>query len=177
MYVTGGQYKGRRVIIPDCAKPTLSKTRQAVFNILYSLENSFEGKIFLDLFSGSGLISLEALSRGFKTFSVDSNISAIKTIKKNLEETVGGSVIKSDVMSFISNSNIKPDVVYLDPPWDNDYGKILKAVYEKYKSAVIFVEYDKKRAPELGMIYAEIKAPFKEKVYGRCVLGVLAPKH
>ena len=63
MYVTGGQYKGRKVLIPESAKPTLSKVRESTFNILGSYFIKNEGLIFLDLYSGSGIMSLEAISR------------------------------------------------------------------------------------------------------------------
>ena len=64
MNITGGIYKGRKIIAPDenITRPTLSKTRESVFNVLYSLID-FEEKVFLDMFAGSGIMGLEALSR------------------------------------------------------------------------------------------------------------------
>ena len=68
MIITGGKYKGRKVLAPDekVTRPTLSKVRQGVFNVLFSEIGDFEGKSFLDLFGGSGIMGLEALSRGFE---------------------------------------------------------------------------------------------------------------
>ena len=67
MIITGGTYKGRKIIAPDenYTRPTLSKVRQGVFNTLFSLIGDFEGKSFLDLFGGSGIMGIEAISRGF----------------------------------------------------------------------------------------------------------------
>ena len=60
MIITGGKYKGRKVQAPDekITRPTLSKVRQGVFNTLFSLIGDFEGKSFLDLFGGSGIMGL-----------------------------------------------------------------------------------------------------------------------
>ena len=68
MIITGGKLKGRKIAAPDekITRPTLSKVRQGVFNVLFSERGSFEGKSFLDLFGGSGIMGLEALSRGFQ---------------------------------------------------------------------------------------------------------------
>lgn len=174
MHVTGGQYKGHKIIIPDCAKPTLSKTRESVFNILYSIFENFEGKIFLDLFSGSGIMSLEALSRGFITISVDKNKKAILTVKENIKIAKNGyEVILSDSLKFIEKTSVSPDVIYIDPPWDVDYRVILHSVLKKFKTSIVVVEYDKKRADEFAQIYAQTITPFKEKVYGRCKLDFI----
>lgn len=174
MHVTGGQYKGVKVIIPSCAKPTLSKTRESVFNVLFSILGDFNNKIFLDLFSGSGIMSLEALSRGFKTVSIDKNFSAIKTIKENLKIAKEGfEVIKGDSVKVIEKLDIKPDVIYIDPPWEINYEEAILKVYEKFKDAIIVIEYDKKRMQEFSRIYGKISAPFREKVYGRCKLDFI----
>ena len=67
MIITAGIYKGRKIESPDekITRPTLSKVRMGVFNTLYSIIGNFEGKTFLDVFGGSGIMGLEALSRGF----------------------------------------------------------------------------------------------------------------
>ena len=62
MYLTGGQFKGSKIEIPKSAKPTLSKVRESVFNMLVSYANY--GDKFLDMFAGSAIMGLEALSRG-----------------------------------------------------------------------------------------------------------------
>ena len=80
-----------------------------------------------------------------------------------------------DALSYVEKTTIKPDVVYIDPPWDTDYKKIIEKCVEKFKSSVIIIEYDKKRAREFEQIYAQITMPFKEKVYGRCKLDFIKP--
>ena len=88
MQITGGIYKGRKVIAPDenITRPTLSKVRMGVFNTLFSLIGDFEGKSFLDLFGGSGIMGLEALSRGFERVKVfEKNPKVAQILKKNYE--------------------------------------------------------------------------------------------
>ena len=174
MHVTGGQYKGHKIIIPDCAKPTLSKTREGVFNVLFSILEEFDNKLFLDLFSGSGIMSLEALSRGFSTISIDKNKKAVSLIKKNLNISKENyQIYCADALSFIEKTDIKPDVIYIDPPWDMDYKKVILKVIQRFKKSIIIIEYDKKRAQEFTQFYAQNTPPFKEKVYGRCKLDFI----
>ncbi len=174
MHVTGGQFKGHKIIIPDCAKPTLSKTRESVFNVLYSYFGDFKNLIFLDLFSGSGVMSLEALSRGFNTISLDIDKKAYNLIKNNLKIAKDGyKIYCSDCIKFIKTNKIKADVIYIDPPWNFDYKKIVDEVIKNVEYKMIVIEYDKKRAQEMHEIYAQTVAPFKEKVYGRCKIDFI----
>ena len=80
MNLTGGQFKGIKIDIPNNARPTLSKVRQSIFNMLNQFE--FENKSFLDMFSGSGLMSLEAISRGYNVLSIEINPKNVEIIKK-----------------------------------------------------------------------------------------------
>ncbi len=65
MRITGGRFRGRRLPVPKIpdVRPTPSRARQAMFNII----GGIEGMAILDLFSGSGLMALEAISRGAAT--------------------------------------------------------------------------------------------------------------
>lgn len=174
MYVTGGRYKGQKLIIPSCAKPTLSKTRESVFNVLNSYFIDTEKLIFLDLYAGSGIMSLEAVSRGYTPISVDNNKLAIKAIKENFKNVKEDyEIILSDACRYIETTKIKPDIVYIDPPWEDNYEKTMTKTFEKFKNALIIIEYDKKRAQQLSEIYRKTIAPFKEKVYGRCKLDFI----
>ena len=88
MNITGGKYNGRKVAAPDenITRPTLSKVRMGVFNTLFSILGEFGGKCFLDLFGGSGIMGLEALSRGFEEVTVcEKNPKSVQIIKKNYE--------------------------------------------------------------------------------------------
>jgi len=84
MNITAGIYKGRKVKTPKgISRPTLSKIRESVFNTLFSMMH-FEGKCFLDVFAGSGIMGLEALSRGFESaLAIEKNPKAAKILKEN----------------------------------------------------------------------------------------------
>lgn len=175
MHLTGGQFKGRIIQTPKGEKnnirPTLSKVRESVFNILASHFGEFSNLAFLDMFSGSGIMALEAYSRSFK------NVSAIEFDQKAY------AAAKKTFMSFNANINLikgdalkitpkleKFDVIYIDPPWEFDYEPIIKTAFKNItKEGVIIVEYDKKSTvgnAKKAKFQNEI-LPFKQKTYGR----------
>ena len=84
MNLTGGQFKGQKIEVPKNVKPTLSKVRESVFNILYQFE--FENNTFLDMFAGSAIMGLEAISRGYKVKELEMNPKTAKIIKSNYQK-------------------------------------------------------------------------------------------
>ena len=129
MNITGGKFNGRKIKAPDAtlARPTLSKVRMAIFNTLYSLLGNFEGRTLLDVYSGSGIIGLEALSRGFdKVVGIEKNKTVIEIIKNNYK-TLGieSHLIYGDSLKVLKKlNNDFFDVVYIDPPY-------YSGIYEK----------------------------------------------
>ena len=128
MIITAGKYKGRKILTPDekITRPTLSKVRMGVFNTLYSIIGDFEGLSFLDVFGGSGIMGLEALSRGFSTVSVyEKNLRAAEIIKKNY--ALLGLIPRlsiGDSLKILEKNKETYDVIYLDPPY-------MSGIYEK----------------------------------------------
>lgn len=175
MYLTSGQYKGRKIIVPQGVKPTLSKTRQGVFNMLNQFD--FSNNSFLDMFSGSGLIGLEAISRGYKVLGLENNKNAFEIIKKNYKALDLPFNIKLiNALNFKTDE--KFDVVYLDPPWDMDYQKILAKAQQLCESnGIIVVEYDALRKNEIEKIFENEKIEIiKNKKYGRSLISILSSK-
>ena len=85
MIITAGKFKGQKVVAPDenITRPTLSKVRMSIFNTLQAIVN-FEGSSFLDMFAGSGIMGLEALSRGFSSaVAIEKNPKVARIIKGN----------------------------------------------------------------------------------------------
>ena len=118
MYLTGGQYKGSKIEAPKSARPTLSKVRESVFNILmaYAQENSS----FLDMFAGSGIMGLEALSRGYKVKEIEINSKNAELIKKNYAKIKKKpDLTKANALNY--KTETKFDIIYIDPPWQADY--------------------------------------------------------
>lgn len=145
MIITAGIYKGRKVSAPDAgiARPTLSQVRMGIFNTLFSIMGDFEGKSFLDMFGGSGVMGLEALSRGFSKVKVfEKNIKASQVIKKNYE-TLGlkADLTLGDSIKLIRKTDEIFDVVYIDPPYMSGiYEEVLKHI----QGGIIIVEHSQK---------------------------------
>lgn len=122
----------------DNTRPTTDRIKETLFNML---QNDIDGCRFLDLFSGSGAIGIEALSRGAKeAVFVENNKEAINCIKENLIFTKlvnSGIVMSYDVMTAISmleGRNAKFDIVFMDPPYNKE---IEKEVLDRLKQSEI----------------------------------------
>ena len=176
--VISGKYRGRQLEQPafSISRPTSDRTKEAVFSMIqFDLENS----IVLDLFSGSGALSIEAVSRGaMKAFSIESNGDAIKVMNNNIKklEINNINVIKADVLSHLKRlSGTKFDFIFMDPPYLNIelYNETLELINELNilkNSGLIIMETSKPR---------EIKIPEglviqKQKKYGKAHIVVMA---
>ena len=142
MIITAGIYKGRKIESPDekITRPTLSKVRMGLFNTLYSIIGDFEGKSFLDVFGGSGIMGLEALSRGFSRVKVfEKNPKVAQILKKNYQ-TVGlkPDLTIGDSTKLILKTDEIFDVVYIDPPYMSG---IYEDILSKVKGNIIIVEH------------------------------------
>lgn len=161
MQITGGIYKGRKIIAPDenITRPTLSKVRMGVFNTLFSLIGDFEEKTFLDLFGGSGIMGLEALSRGFKRVKVfEKNSKVVQILKKNYE-TLGlkPDLIIGDSLKLLKQNSEKFDVIYVDPPYKSGiYEEVISMIDE---NTLIVAEHTDDITPKNVTL-------IKEKNYG-----------
>lgn len=123
MRIIRGKYGRRRFDVPKniTARPTTDFARENIFNVLENIID-FEGKSALDLFAGTGAISLEFLSRGCsEVVAVEEasvQVSFIKSVVQKLGDT-GLKVVKGDVFKFIHNA-IRPfDIVFADPPYNH----------------------------------------------------------
>lgn len=119
MRITGGECRGRVILGPDGleARPTASKIRQAFFNIL---SPKLPGARFLDLCAGTGLMGLEALSRGAgQLIAVEENRKMVRCIEVNLKNLkLEGEVICGDVRRVLPV--LEPegfDIIFADPPY------------------------------------------------------------
>lgn len=134
MIITAGIYKGRKVVAPDekIVRPTLSKIRESIFNVLFSLID-FNDKRFLDMFAGSGIMGLEAISRGFNSvLALEKNPKVAKILKTNYENIkIEPNLIMGDSLKLLPKLNEKFDVIYIDPPYFSGiYEESLKKIQE-----------------------------------------------
>ncbi|SFB69337.1 16S rRNA (guanine(966)-N(2))-methyltransferase RsmD [Brevinema andersonii] len=136
MKVTSGKWKGRTILAPEWKlKPTSDKVRQALFNMLRPIS----GIRFLDLFAGSGIVGITALSEGasFAAF-VERDNTMFNTLRQNLKN-VGCSVQEGIALrgnalkagSLFSGERF--DVIFADPFYA-DTPDILEILYDQAKS-------------------------------------------
>lgn len=121
MRVITGSARGRRLISPEGTdvRPTTDKVKESIFNII---QFEIPGAVVLDLFSGSGQLGIEALSRGAsKAVFIDSSRKSLEITKKNIDmcnfSNISSAVL-SDAFSFLSTTKDRFDIVFLDPPYN-----------------------------------------------------------
>lgn len=121
MRVITGKYKGRHFDIPRSfkARPTTDFAKENIFNVLTGIID-FEGAVALDLFSGTGSISLELLSRGCaQVVSVEADREHHAFIKQCLKK-IGDEnciAIRGNVFRFVKSCRQKFDLIFADPPY------------------------------------------------------------
>lgn len=121
MRIITGIYKGRHFDIPRTfkARPTTDFAKENIFNVLNGYID-FEGASALDLFSGTGSISLELLSRGCKpVVSVEADRDHARFISECMKKigTNDNILIRGDVFRFIKKSHNQYDFIFADPPY------------------------------------------------------------
>ena len=128
MRIISGKARGTKLYTLDgtATRPTLDRVKESLFNII---QNDIEDSTVLDLFSGSGAIGLEFLSRGAKRAVLcDSSKDAIKIIKQNVQKTHFEEKVEVYNMEFTKLverlQNQKFDIIYIDPPYATDFIKI-----------------------------------------------------
>lgn len=121
MRIITGQFKGRHFDIPRTfkARPTTDFAKENIFNVLNGYID-FDGITALDLFAGTGSISLELVSRGCKeAVSVEKDRDHARFIaecmkKINAENDI---LIRGDVFRFLKSCHQKFDLIFADPPY------------------------------------------------------------
>jgi 16S rRNA (guanine966-N2)-methyltransferase len=117
MRITGGRYSGRIVKCPPgVIRPAMDRMRESMFSILGNLDEMS----FLDLFAGSGVVALEALSRGaVKAMLIEKDSAKRKTIIENLKIATDGEVqlIIRPVEMVLKAGMDRFDIVHFDPPF------------------------------------------------------------
>ena len=129
MRIISGTMRGTKLYTLDGenTRPTLDRVKEALFS---KINEKLDSSIVLDLFSGSGALGLESISRGAtKAILCDSNNQAIKIIKQNVDKTKSEDkvlLLECDYKKAISEiknnyNDIKFDIVFLDPPYKTNY--------------------------------------------------------
>ena len=177
MRVIAGKYKGRTLFSPkdQSVRPTTDRIKENVFNLL---QGRMSGAAFLDLFGGSGAMSVEALSRGAaRAVVVDASRESVALIKKNFQKVgVGkeGQILElSYELALKRLAGEKFDIVYLDPPYRADYYEdiltgILSCDVLAADGVVVFEHATERPFPEV-----EGFVTFDRRKYGSVTLELL----
>ena len=132
MRIISGKYRGKILSSPTTTlvRPTGDKVKQAIFT---KLQFFVADKIVLDLFSGSGALGIEALSRGAKeVIFVDKNVESVKLTKKNLQSiNYSSKVINMDYAIALKSFKQQFDLILIDPPYASGvYENCLELIYK-----------------------------------------------
>lgn len=171
MNIISGKYKRKKIkgFDIDGTRPTMNRVRESLFAMISPY---LKDAVVLDLFAGSGLLGIEALSNGAKkVYFVDKNPLSIKIVKENLvnvEEEY--ELLNMDFLLALKKINAKFDIIFLDPPYKNHL--INKALLEIEKNnllssnGIVICEYeDEEVKSELEVL--------KEKKYSKKNIKIL----
>lgn len=151
MRLTGGLDRGRRLFVPrgSRTRPTASKVREAIFNILGPPAGAV-----LDLYAGSGALGLEALSSGApRAVFVERDGAALSALRRNLRENAfedRGSVVGLDVRGALRKLAAAKEQfswVFIDPPYIKETEGVLAELSGRdllTDCAVVIVEHDRR---------------------------------
>ncbi len=161
MRIISGKHQRRKVTPPKDlpVRPTTDFAKEALFNILGNRLSNFKTLNVLDLYTGTGNISLEFASRGAKTVtSVDSNSKCIQFIKTTSEELeLPIQTILMEAEEFASKKNLSYDIVFADPPYDITDEELLKLnelVYENLlvEGGLFILEHSKRALRNMDLL-------------------------
>ncbi|HYN55423.1 MAG TPA: 16S rRNA (guanine(966)-N(2))-methyltransferase RsmD [Methylotenera sp.] len=121
--INAGEWRSRIIKFPDVTglRPTPERVRQTVFNWL---GQDLTGLTCLDLFAGTGVMGFEALSRGASSVTlVEKSTPAYRALieNKQLLKAEHAQVLHQDVMQFIQSNTCKFNLIFLDPPYHQDW--------------------------------------------------------
>jgi 16S rRNA (guanine(966)-N(2))-methyltransferase RsmD len=174
--IIGGTARGRKLLrVPgDSTRPIMDRAKEALFNIL---GRDIEGAAFLDVFSGTGAVGIEALSRGAEFVQLnDMNRRAIETIHRNLEIEdfkERSTVTRLDAFHLLSQIPAQPfDFVFVAPPqYKKMWSKALQKIDANPKLLLddswVIVQIDPKEHRELPL---EKLTEIEQRRYGNTLL-------
>jgi len=180
MRITGGELKGRIIKCPDgVIRPAMDRMRESVFAILGDLT----GKSWLDMFSGSGTVAIEAVSRGATSVQLcEKDKIKIGTILDNVSVTEKEMGVKIGchfmaVELFLKRCKDTFDYIFFDPPFPYKFRlDLLKAVDKRKlltEGGTVMIHYPEEDAlpEEIGDLVLTDK-----RIYGRSIVNFYRQK-
>lgn len=170
MRIIAGSLKGRRLLSPDShrIRPTSDMVKEAMFSMIAPYLNS---AVVIDLFSGTGNLGLEALSRGARlVFFGDKSKESLSLIIRNIEScgTEDRSVVlRGDWKQVLRRIGERADIIFLDPPYEQiSVEEVIREIHQLAlldPAGVIVAEHgERQMLPDQIGTYEKMK----EKKYG-----------
>jgi len=178
MRIAAGQFKGKKLCAGSdlSIRPITNRLKEIIFSVL---DDFFYNKMVLDLFSGSGSLGIEALSRGAGQVTfVDKEASSLRVLNKNIYTLNINcdliQIFRSDVLEFIKGNNKTYNLILTDPPFK--YTSLQQMIFQIFSGNII----DKNG---LLVVHHEIDNPLhienfpcsliKQKKIGRSLLSFI----
>lgn len=143
MRITGGQWRGRRLVAPadPRVRPTGERVREAWMSLVAP---ELHGATVLDLFAGSGALGLEALSRGAAAVTfVEIGTPSLAALRENLTalgHPPAATVRRQDARRLVAQLAAGAfDLAFADPPWTADHAQALVARFREVPFATLLV--------------------------------------
>lgn len=179
MKIIAGDKKGLHLksLKGEDTRPTSGKIKESMFNMIGPF---FKGGVVVELFGGSGALSLEALSRGVdEAFIFENNRAACAVIRENVEKCRYEDVVHIEqtdarnALRYLSKTGKVIDYLFLDPPYAKEkFYELAQTIVDAdllTDSAVIVCEHDKKT--ELQEAFGDFKLR-KYNVYGNIAISI-----
>lgn len=177
MRIIAGEWKSKILNSPktDKTRPTLDRVKEALFSMLLPY---LQDATVLDLFSGTGNLGIEALSRGAKfAYLNDVNYEAVKVIYSNVQLTNYENYVKitkkdyEKCLKSLMENNVKLDIIFLDPPYEakveENVLNLLSCSNLIHKDTVIVLESDKEKIFKENIDGLQL---VDKRTYGRVML-------
>ncbi len=170
--VVAGTLKNRTFYSPDSPKthPMSSKVRQAIFNML----GDISGLSILDVFAGSGALSIESISRGAESaVMVENNYLAISAIKTSIKRLKLSNQLKlmpiSSEAYLKDNNGNKFDIVFADPPYDDLPSNFADLNTKIASEGLLILSVPKQNEQAIKQQFLDLKL-LKQKEYGKVLI-------
>jgi len=182
MRIISGSLKGKKLLTPGkgSLRPTSDRVKESMFNIL---GKEVEGKVVLDLFSGTGNVGIEALSRGARRVTfVENTREAYRLTEKNLlacRMEGRSEILLKEVdrgLRFLKAKAECFDLIFMDPPYEKGFVRktveILGAVKIYHEDSLLVIEHTRREPlPELSGSWHLIR----QRRVGDTLLSFLTP--
>ena len=149
--IIGGKWKRRKLVVTNAEglRPTLDRVRESLFNWI---NHELSGARVLDLYAGTGALGFEALSRGAaRATFVDCDTRVAAELEKAATELEApATIVCSDAISWLESQTQSWDIVFLDPPFENQQYQHILDLLDHHLETDAFVYLERPRQAEFA---------------------------